>query len=285
LPTNLAAPALRSRGYRSASRTKLEIVVGGEGVNGEGGGGGGGGSFVIETHNGTGAVDIILAVAGGGGGGENLGGGSGRTGPTAGMGGARRRRRRDQRRGGSRRLFRRRRRRFYRRQWCSMANSDQAGPGTVAGIHLTAAPAAASAAAAAWGRRRRSILGGGGGGGYGGGGGGGSGGGGGGGGSYLDTALVTGSETAGVHSGNGLVTLEPVCYVAGTRVLTERGEVAVENLAVGDRVVTASGTHRPVRWLGHRRVDCSRHPEPSAVWPIRIQAGAFAQGCRREICG
>jgi hypothetical protein len=73
------------------------------------------------------------------------------------------------------------------------------------------------------------------------------------------------------------VTLVPVCYVSGTRILTGRGEVAVEKLDVGDVLVTASGAHRTVRWLGHRRVDCARHPEPSVVWPIRIQAGAFAQ--------
>jgi len=69
-----------------------------------------------------------------------------------------------------------------------------------------------------------------------------------------------------------------VCYVAGTRILTASGEVAVETLQVGDMLVTTSGAHRPVRWLGSRRVDCARHPEPSAVWPIRIQAGAFAEG-------
>ena len=261
--------------------TKLEIVVGGEGVNGEGGGGGGGGSFVIETHNGTGAVDIILAVAGGGGGGgENLGGGSGRTGPTGGHGGGAPGGAGGTKGAGGQGGFsgggggg------FTGGSGASMANSDQAGPGTVAGNTFNGgAGGSFGGGGGVGGGGGGSILGGGGGGGYGGGGGGGSGGGGGGGGSYLDTALVTGSETAGVHSGNGLVTLEPVCYVAGTRVLTERGEVAVENLAVGDRVVTASGTHRPVRWLGHRRVDCSRHPEPSAVWPIRIQAGAFAQG-------
>ncbi len=31
-------------------------------------------------------------------------------------------------------------------------------------------------------------------------------------------------------------------------------------------------------WLGHRQVDCRRHPKPADVWPIRVQAHAFADG-------
>jgi len=74
------------------------------------------------------------------------------------------------------------------------------------------------------------------------------------------------------------ISIFPVCYAAGTRLLTDRGEVALEKLQVGDALVTASGAQRPLRWLGSRRVDCMRHPRPSSVWPIRIQAGAFADG-------
>ena len=66
------------------------------------------------------------------------------------------------------------------------------------------------------------------------------------------------------------------CFVAGMRISNERGEVAVENLQVGDRVQVVLGGHaEPVVWLGHRTVNCARHPEPRKVWPVQIKAHAF----------
>jgi hypothetical protein len=66
------------------------------------------------------------------------------------------------------------------------------------------------------------------------------------------------------------------CYRAGTHILTDRGEVPVEALSVGDNVVTASGHARPIVWIGHRVVDCLRHPDRRKVWPVLVRAGAFA---------
>jgi Hint domain len=68
-----------------------------------------------------------------------------------------------------------------------------------------------------------------------------------------------------------------VCFCRGTLILTSEGEVPVERLQVGDLVITASGEHRPIKWLGHRRVDCRRHPRPSETQPIRIAAHAFGE--------
>jgi hypothetical protein len=75
------------------------------------------------------------------------------------------------------------------------------------------------------------------------------------------------------------------CFAAGTRLATPDGPIAVEQLHADAFVLTASGNARPVRWIGHRRVDCARHPKPSLVWPVRIAAGAFGSGVPvRDLC-
>jgi hypothetical protein len=68
------------------------------------------------------------------------------------------------------------------------------------------------------------------------------------------------------------------CFVTGTQILTDRGEVAVQDLVVGDSAVTASGEHRQIRWIGRRSIDCTRHRIPDAIWPVRVLAGAFGEG-------
>ena len=69
------------------------------------------------------------------------------------------------------------------------------------------------------------------------------------------------------------------CFATGTCLLTGRGEIPVEALRVGDRLPTAVGRRlASVRWIGHRRVDCRRHPDPEAVLPVRVAAGAFGPG-------
>jgi hypothetical protein len=54
--------------------------------------------------------------------------------------------------------------------------------------------------------------------------------------------------------------------------------VLVEDLFVGDMVLTHDGRSEPVVWVGSRAVDCARHPRPETVWPVRVSAGAFGVG-------
>ena len=72
-------------------------------------------------------------------------------------------------------------------------------------------------------------------------------------------------------------TVETVCYARGTLILTVRGEIAVEDLAIGDVVLTATGARRPISWLGHRSLDCRGHARPELVHPIRIAQHAIGE--------
>ena len=72
------------------------------------------------------------------------------------------------------------------------------------------------------------------------------------------------------------------CYCSGTRIATERGEVAVEDLRIGDWVLTASGALRPIVWIGRRDLDVTRHRWPLEVQPVRVVADAFGEGLPRR---
>jgi hypothetical protein len=86
-----------------------------------------------------------------------------------------------------------------------------------------------------------------------------------------------GTASIGLTSQTGTVSSMVVCFAAGTMIQTPDGDVAVEELMVGGTVLSAAGEIRPVRWIGHRTIDLTRHPEPELVRPIRIAAGALAE--------
>jgi hypothetical protein len=87
----------------------------------------------------------------------------------------------------------------------------------------------------------------------------------------------------GQATGSGLAesftpSFAPPCFATGTMIATDSGAQAVETLAVGQVLRLATGETAAVRWLGHRDVDCARHPCPQEVWPVCISADAIAPG-------
>lgn len=70
--------------------------------------------------------------------------------------------------------------------------------------------------------------------------------------------------------------LDPPCFVKGTRITVEGGLVAVENLKVGDRVLTRDNGYQEIRWIGHRTVRGN-----GDLAPIRFARGAI--GNDREL--
>ena len=72
------------------------------------------------------------------------------------------------------------------------------------------------------------------------------------------------------------------CYCPGTLIRTDRGDVAVERLAIGDRVITLNGTAQPIKWIG-RRAFAGRFIEGRRdILPVCIRAGALGSDLPRR---
>jgi hypothetical protein len=70
----------------------------------------------------------------------------------------------------------------------------------------------------------------------------------------------------------------PHCLMPGTRVLTNRGEVLVEHLGLGDMVKTVSGAFEPIKGIG-RNVFRQQHTSWSEDnLPVRISQSAVSPG-------
>src|SRR5262249_30580063 len=66
-----------------------------------------------------------------------------------------------------------------------------------------------------------------------------------------------------------------VCYLRGTRIRTPDGESRIEDLRIGDPVITLLGDSKPIKWIGHQRFKKSSERWPSDFEPIRISRFAL----------
>ena len=88
-----------------------------------------------------------------------------------------------------------------------------------------------------------------------------------------NSAVPAGSTTVQPVSAN--VPYTPACYCAGTLIRTERGDVPVEDLAIGDQVITHTGALEPIRWIGTRSYHGRFLAGRRNLLPIRFRAGSL----------
>ena len=69
-----------------------------------------------------------------------------------------------------------------------------------------------------------------------------------------------------------------VCFTPGTLIATPRGEVAVENLRVGDKVVTRDNGLQEIRWMGGKQMGWHDFAANPHLKPIMVKAGSLGNG-------
>jgi len=68
----------------------------------------------------------------------------------------------------------------------------------------------------------------------------------------------------------------PICVLAGTQIAAPTGEVSVERLAVGERVLTHGGAARRIVWIGKGQVLATPGRRTVAT-PVIVRKGALAE--------
>ncbi len=69
-----------------------------------------------------------------------------------------------------------------------------------------------------------------------------------------------------------------VCFARGSMIRGEKREIAVEDLKVGDLVMTKDRGLRAIRWIGATRVSSRQLFDRPNLRPVRIRAGALGHG-------
>ncbi len=66
-----------------------------------------------------------------------------------------------------------------------------------------------------------------------------------------------------------------ICFTPGTRLRTEAGDIAIEDLSPGDKILTRDDGPQEVLWTGHRRMSGARLFAMPDQRPIRLRRGAL----------
>jgi O-antigen biosynthesis protein len=84
-------------------------------------------------------------------------------------------------------------------------------------------------------------------------------------------------------SGGGTtITENTACYRRGTQILTDRGEISVEALSIGQHVMTISGEPRPIKWIGRRSYSGRFLLGNEHILPICFKSGCLDDNIPRR---
>jgi Ca2+-binding RTX toxin-like protein len=68
------------------------------------------------------------------------------------------------------------------------------------------------------------------------------------------------------------------CFTPGTLIATPRGEVAVENLRAGDRIITRDNGMQEIAWVGRRDLSWADLKLAGHLKPVLVRAGSLGNG-------
>lgn len=68
------------------------------------------------------------------------------------------------------------------------------------------------------------------------------------------------------------------CFTPGTLIATRKGERRVEDLQVGDRVITRDNGLQEIRWIGQHALTARDQQKATDLSPVLIEAGALGEG-------
>lgn len=92
--------------------------------------------------------------------------------------------------------------------------------------------------------------------------------------------LATGSFSSAAFNvttdASGGEAISVTCFCPGTRIATPDGPVAVEQLAIGDPIITHSGTIRAIKWIGQRTYTARFATGNLRLAPVCVRAGALS---------
>ncbi len=94
-------------------------------------------------------------------------------------------------------------------------------------------------------------------------------------GDYTTASFLLSADAQPLSNSPPSLDISIACYARGTAIRTDRGNVPVEALRIGDRVATFTGHARPIRWIGRRAYSGRFLAANPAVQPILFKAGSL----------